>query len=382
MYLAVYQKSHILVEDSMSAVTILIIAGVTFLAAGIGYQIYLSVRFKGLKYNWFSFKKKGQAIGLSKPEIKLLRDIGFRARVANFNNMYTSIKQLDNAVMKSVNVIRELELTDEEKHQKIESIFLLRNKMDNIFSSRKQTLSSTVKMKLNTRAILTFERIGSYESVLLENNEKHLAFSMPEEALNTEAFSWKGKKVKVGFQINNDAEYNFMSKVLDQSLGSSCGLIHINHTNRLTRVQRRLFRRNNTNISVNIFTLKITSNGGSRRISAANPTPFHATITNISAGGVAIRAGGILKENTLVKLDFSLDFETTDLAIGRVLGFSSIPMSADKMLHIKFERISKKTRNRIFEYIYKEDKQGNYKPKTIIPTTNSNNIPLQESNTP
>ena len=308
-------------------------------------------------------------MGLEKPEIKLLRNVGFRAKVLNFNNLYTSIKQLDNAVMKSVHIIRSLEIPDEEKHGTIEAIFLLRNKMDNIFSGRKQTMSSTIRMKINTRAILTFERIGSYESVLLENNEKHLAFSMPEEALNTEAFSWKGKKVKVSFQINNDAEYYFMSKVIDQSLGSSCGLIHIMHTNRLTRVQRRLFRRNNANISVNLYTLKITSSGGSRKISAANPTPFHATITNISGGGVAIRAGGILKENTLVKLDFSLDFENTDLAIGRVLGYSAIPMSADKMLHIKFERISKKTRNRIFEYIYKEDKESSkFQPKTIIPT--------------
>ena len=364
----------------MSAVTILIIAGAILLMAAVAYQIYLSIRFKGMKYNWFSFKKKGQQIGLIKPEIKLLRDIGFRSRVINFNNLYTSLKQLDNAVMKSVNIIREEELAEEDKHALIESVFLLRNKMDNIFSSKKQTLTSTIRMKINTRAVLSFDRIGSYESVLLENNEKHLAFSMPEEALNTEAFSWKGKKVKVAFRINNDAEYFFMSKVLDQSLGSSCGLIHIAHTNRLTRVQRRLFRRNSTNISVNIFTLKISSHGGSRKISAANPTPFHATITNISAGGVAIRAGGVLKENTLVKLDFSLDFENTDLAIGRVLGFSSIPMSADKMLHIKFERISKKTRNRIFEYIYKEDKEKkSFQPKTIIPTASGTPVIQQEN---
>jgi len=349
----------------MSAVTILITAGILLIAAASGYQLYLSIRFKGIKYNWFSFNKIGHNIGLVRPEIKLLRYVGFQAQIINFNSMYTSIKQLDNAVMKSVHAIRELEITAEKKHQTIESIFLLRNKMDNIFSSRKQRLRSTMGMKPNTRAVLTFERIGSYESVLLENNADSLAFSMPEEALNTEAFSWKGKKVSVAFQIHHDAEYRFVSRVLHQGVSNS-GLIQIRHAGRLTRLQRRLFRRHNSNISVNILTLKITSSGTSRSITAATATPFHAIITNISAGGVAIRSGGILKENTLVKLDFSLDFDNRDLAIGRVLGFSSIPMSADKTLHIKFEQISKKTRNRIFEYIYNEGKEKNaYKPKLV-----------------
>lgn len=353
----------------MSAVTILAMLGGVLLLMGISYQLYFHIRYKGLQYSWFSFKKQGLELGLEKTEIKLLRDIGFMARVSSFETLYTSLRQLDNAVLRTVAILREQELPNEERDLRIENIFLLRNKLDNCFTERKQTVSNTTMLRVNTRASLSFERIGTYESLLLENNENHLAFAMPEEALNTEAFTWKGKKVRVAFQISNDAEYAFLSRVLDQSLGEVHGLIHIAHTNRLTRIQRRIYRRNDANISVNIFTLKITSNGANRRITAANPTPFHGLITNISAGGVAIRAGGILKENTLVKLDFSLDLESTDLAIARVLSYTSIPASADKLIHLRFERISKPTRNRIFEFIYKQNKErtGDFKPKTIIP---------------
>jgi len=182
-------------------------------------------------------------------------------------------------------------------------------------------------------------------------------------------FSWKNKKVQVTFRISNDAEYSTISRVIDKVPHGNTPCLNIAHNNRLTRVQKRIYRRDNVDISVHIFALRIDVKKGKRKLVLANPKPFNGKITNISAGGLAIKAGGILKENSLVKLDFSMDLTNTDAAVGRVMTYSSIPNTNDKMLHIKFEKLSIKTRNRIFEYIYqgkKVDKKV-FGPKTIIP---------------
>jgi c-di-GMP-binding flagellar brake protein YcgR len=335
---------------------ILGIAAGLLLAAAIGWKIFLSTRYRGMQYNWFSFKKEGFAFGLNKPEILLLRDIAYAGRASNFNALYTSMRALDGCILRNIETIKNTRLSEEDKHTRIENIFLLRNRIDNIIASRKQSIDSTMKLKPTQLLVLTFERVGSYPSQVLDNNPNHFAVEIPPNTLNMEEFSWKGKKVQVRFSISNDAEYNLVSRVLDQATTASTGLLHIAHSNRMIRTQKRIYRRNPSSIPVSIFTLKLASEGTNRKITVANPTPFSGTIVNISAGGVAIRVGGFLKENTLVKLDFSLDFEATDIAVGRVLSFTPIPASAEKMLHVKFERISKKTRNRIFEYIYRDEK--------------------------
>lgn len=363
----------------MDFVTIASLIGGLAVVSLIAYQIIVRSKYRGMRFNWLSFKKKGEAMGLEKPEIIILRDLAYAARLRNFNSIYTSERTLDGCLRVAINQLRAAEMNDNERQSRIENIFLLRNKIDLLRMSRKQGLKSTLKLKVNQHINLTFERIGTYESQVLDVNPTHFAVAMPLEALNTEEFSWKGKKATAVFYVDDDGEYHLASKVIDQAISANIGLLHIAHTDKLTRMQKRMYRRNSANISVDIYTLKIASVGSTRKISVANQTPFNGLIVDISAGGVAIRAGGVLKENTLIKLDFSLDLNTTESAIGRVLCFHQIDNSADKMLHIKFERLTKKTRNRIFEYIYLENKDNENKPVTIMPTEEGMIIPSDQT---
>ncbi|MCK4906867.1 MAG: PilZ domain-containing protein [Spirochaetes bacterium] len=337
-----------------------------------------------IKYNWFEFKNLGMDYGLSKPEIKKLKNIGFESRVSNMNALYSSAKILDQAVINSVKNTELTEMDDGMKSSLIEEIFLIRNKIDLIHLSKQKKLSNTNKLLTGQKINLTFDKIGTYHSQILDTSEVYFAAEFPLEALNLQEFSWKGKKVKVNFSTSGDAEYFFFSKVLDQTPSTSLGLLHISHTNKLVRVQKRLHRRINSNISVDIFILKLSSLGSSKRIVVANPTPFNGVISDISAGGVSIKAGGILKEKTLVKLDFSLDSDYFDSTIGSIVSHTTIPGSADKLLHIKFEKISKKMKNKIFQYIYENralEEKNKYETKTIIPTQNGTIIPSQNSTT-
>ncbi len=328
------------------------------------------MRYKGMSYSWLTFRKQGFKWGLSKEEIRLLKNMAFNSRLRNFNSIYTSEKMLDSSVVKSVNILKGQNISEEYKNSHIEELFLLRSKIDNIKASIKNLIHSTRKLQIGQEIDLTFARIGTFNSIIAENSPESFAAQIPAEALDNVEFTWKGKRVDIAFMVNSDAEYKATTKVLEQNPHGNTGLLLIAHVDKLTRIQKRLYRRNSTNLAVDIFVLKATGTGNKRRIAIANDIPFSGMIRDISAGGVAIQAKGGLQDNTLVKISFSLDLDNTEVAIGRVLVCTNVTNSPEKMLHIKIERISKKTRNRIFEYIYIENKHANkdtYTPKTIIP---------------
>lgn len=352
----------------MGAETILLYLLGGFIVFMILVRIGFAIKYRGMQYSWFSFKREGEKMGLVKKDIRMLRDIAYRNKLPYFNSIYTSLRILDDCIINVVQQIKETDLDPAEKHRQIEEIFLLRSKMDNIFSALKQNVTTSRKLPHKTKLRLDFEGIGQYDSLLAINNPESFAVVMPLDDINTDAFSWLKRKVRVAFNITDDAEYVMFTKVMDEAATEKHGLLFLAHTNRIIRQQKRAFKRNDANISVDIYTLRIVNEGSKKKIKVGAKTNFNGLITNLSAGGVAIRAGGTLRENSLVKLEFSLDFKHDDTVIGRVIGNSAIPNSSDRMLHIKFERITKKTRNRIFEYIYHENREPDkYKPKVITP---------------
>lgn len=365
----------------MDLLGILGIVLVLLVVGAVVFQVMFRGKYRGLHYNWFEFKNEGLELGFDKPEILQLRDLCLANRVPSFNAIYTSAKLVDSCVINQVQRLKEREMPEEQKHEIIERLFMLRNKLDIIHQTRKQAIGGTQRLPANLRLDLTFERIGTYPSQVMDNNPHHFACAMPPEAVNTQEFSFVGKKVKVVFSLSGDAEYELTTRVIDQAMtGGAMGLLHLEHTAKLSRRQKRMWRRIDSNLTVDIFSLKVSGDGGGRKIQIANPVPFHGTIANISAGGVAIKAGGVLKEGSLVKLDFSLDFDNNDSAIARVLSYQPLPNTAEKMLHLKFERITRKTRNRVFEFIYHENRENKtaWAPQTFNGKTGSVVLPATQ----
>jgi len=148
-------------ELIMNILTILAVALGTIALFAVVFQILYLIKYRGMHYNWITFRRKGYALGLEKKEIKMLRDIAFDNRLADFDTIYTTIRLLDRSIIKSVHILKEKELSEAYKHKRIENIFLLRNKMDYIFAAQKKTISATNELKINQKIALTFERIGT-----------------------------------------------------------------------------------------------------------------------------------------------------------------------------------------------------------------------------
>ena len=352
---------------------VLVILGCLAVAGILVFKIIVAVKYRGLRYNWFTFRHEGYELGLDKHDVLLMRDTAYESRVPDFSMMYTSTKTLDSAVLYSVENIRNSkDMNDDEKNAKIERLFLLRNKMDGIATGNRKPITSTAQLRKNQPVELIFERIGSYRTVITNTLDKFFAASMPAEALDVQDYTWEGKKVRIRCYIPNDAEYTFVSRVLDQVAGDeeNGGYLNIEHTKNIARTQKRVFRRNTVSIAASLYTLKIAGEGAARKITIANNTPITGTIVNLSVGGLSLKSSStIIKEKMLLKFDFSLDFERTEIAIGRILAVTTIPNAAERLFHVRFERISRKTRNNIFEYIYRaaSDEKRHYAPKVIIP---------------
>jgi c-di-GMP-binding flagellar brake protein YcgR len=357
----------------------LFILGGMALCGIIAFRIVVSIKYSGMRYNWFSFRREGFDFGLDKHDVLLLRNIAYESRVPDFSMMYSSTRTLDNAIIRSVERVRGSEASDETKHANIERIFLLRNKMDNIITSRRKPITLTSQIRRNQPLDLRFEKIGTYQSYFMESTEQCFAVAMPKEALDVQDFTWEGKKVRVKFYVPNDAEYTLMSRVLDQAPGGedsdgqeTDGHITIEHTDRITRTQKRVFRRNTVSIAASMYTIKVTEEGNKRKITVSTQAPMSGTIVNLSAGGLSLRTTSSIKENVFLKLDFSLDFESTDVAIARVLAITAIPNTNERLLHMRFERISRKTRNNIFEYIYRNSEDKKDIAGKVLPPSRGN----------
>jgi c-di-GMP-binding flagellar brake protein YcgR len=359
---------------------ILVILGVLAVGGILAFKIIVSIKYRGMRYNWFRFRREGYDIGLDKHDVLLMRNTAYESRVPDFSMMYTSTKILDKAVLHSVDNIRKAKnMSEDDKNTKIERLFLLRSKMDGIATGNRQPITSTAQLRKNQPVELIFERIGSYRTVIVETADRFFSATMPQEALDVQDYTWEGKKVRVKCYVPNDAEYTFVSRVLEQSSGGDgAGHLNIEHTKSIARTQKRIFRRNNVSIAASLYNLRITGEGASRKITVVNNAPINGTIVNLSAGGLSVKSqSGNLKENMIVKFDFSLDFERTEIAIGRILAVTTIPNSPQKFFHVRFERISRKTRNNIFEYIYRgaADEKKNA-PRTIIPQRDGSSLSI------
>ena len=88
-------------EMAMTLIGFLGILGGVAVAGIVAYQIIIALKYKGMRYNWFTFKHEGFSYGLEKPDILLLRDIAFENRVPDFMMMYSSQRTLDTSVIRA-----------------------------------------------------------------------------------------------------------------------------------------------------------------------------------------------------------------------------------------------------------------------------------------
>jgi hypothetical protein len=104
----------------------------------------------------------------------------------------------------------------------------------------------------------------------------------------------------------------------------------------------RNFRRKNTNINCNVYlvVMKNVDSKTPKKLVMQRDPVYPGVIQNISQGGCAIIGSGVLKSNSMIKIDFNIESHT-GAALGQIM---RINKEANQFIyHIKFLKLAKQT---------------------------------------
>jgi c-di-GMP-binding flagellar brake protein YcgR len=146
----------------------------------------------------------------------------------------------------------------------------------------------------------------------------------------------------------DDAGYFFQTKVLEDFFDQQHPILHILHSENLSRAQKRNSVRVETDIPAELYPLK-SIEGASESPETARG--LRCRLSDLSEGGLAILIGGKAKVGLPIKVQFSLA-DNQVVMCGVVKGINFDQKKNRSLLHVQASPLSPTARNRILMYVY------------------------------
>ncbi len=326
---------------------IIILVGFLFLLLVIVF--ILMRKAGGGRFPWLQFYTKGKEAGFSFREINLLRRIAVENKLDNPTALFWSIKQLDKSIRGIILKFRSKNMeNDEESNYLLSKLFELRKRVEFELPKYKLGLKSTRNIPTHQRLKIMLPGEGPFLSMVVENLHKYMALSYPQGPRMPEGFSWKGQRIGVYFWRKDDAGYYFQTKVLEDFFDRKYPIIHVAHSDKLLRTQKRRSVRVETDLPAALFPLK--------SIDFANEVfedgkGLRCRLLDISEDGAAVLIGGRAKVGLPIKIQFELSKEPIVMC-GIVKGVNFDEKRNRSVLHIEAVPPSAPIRNKILTYVY------------------------------
>lgn len=310
----------------------------------------------GLGFPWIPFYIKGKESGFSFKETHLMRRVAVENRLSNPTSLFWSVGALDRCIRATI-----VRFRSEERENAPEALQFL----NHLFDFRKRVEFDQPKYKLgiqSTRSLapgqtmkLTLPGAGAFFTRLIENNRRHMAVTYPTGPKSLPpGTSWRGQEVAVYFWRKEDAGYYFETKVIGDYLDRKVPILHLAHSDELTRAQKRGSVRADVNRGGQLYPL--------RSLDSANETiekkpGYKCKVLDISEDGAAAVVGGKAKAGLPVKVQTRLGSETVVLS-GTVKSANYKQKNNVSVLHIEAVKPSTSMRIKILTYVYGLFKQG------------------------
>lgn len=258
-----------------------------------------------------------------------------------FNNLLTSIKD-------------DLSLTDDQIQDKISTLFITRQKIDN---GRKllANLTSTTAFPTGQRLQYYADNGEQYSVTVLDNTKEGLIISVPRNAFNQQVNPPELSRIKLLYQTKTGIAYEALCRVIRNQNFTGAGEIVVTHCNTLQSYQRRQFKRIDIKANCAFSAVKVitASNSKDGKIQYQPlEKKYPGQIVELSAGGCSLQTSMAIKDKQYIHISLSIDGKSTDQVIGLIINTSPLPETSEYILHIVFVRISKRSRNKIFSRVY------------------------------
>lgn len=324
---------------------IILIVLVVIVALGI---IFLQ-RSGGFGFPWVEFYVKGKESGFSFPEINLMRKAAVQNKLKNPSSLFWSERTLDRCIRGII--VQQRSKGDEDSQESIEFIsklFEFRNRVEFNRPKYRQGITSSRKMVAGQYLKLLLPGSGVYVAKVVENLRRYLAISYPEGKALPPGFSWKGQRIKVYFWRKEDAGYYFETLVLGDYNDQKFPILHIRHSDTLTRTQRRQSIRIDVNRNGQLHRLR-TLDVANEQVGESGG--YRCRIVDISESGAAVMVGGKAKAGMAVKIQTVLDDQDVVMC-GAVKDVTYQDRKNASILHIEAASVGPVMKNRILSHVY------------------------------
>lgn len=263
-------------------------------------------------------------------------------------NLYVELKNeefIDSIFRKEFEQIKDDE-------NKTDLLFSIRNKIDFHKSSTMKINSSTViPTNQNMTLLLNEDR---YELTLIENTKEGLILSTPKDILGNEINIPALTKINLIFSLTNNVAYEMTSRIIRYQTRVIKEMI-TTHSKDISILHRRNFTRLPFNTECIFSAVQIVT-GGEKKEVEVEYRPLekkHAGIlTDISADGCCIETELPIRANQYIYAEIQIQANLVSKIIGKIVATEINKKNNMHILHIKFIKIDKKTKNTIFSIIY------------------------------
>lgn len=310
--------------------------------------IYLRVAGHG-SFPWIQFYTKGKESGFSFREVGLLRKIAIETQLENPTALFWSIKQLNRSIKEMIIKLRSHNLMDDEESNRLLSkLYELRKRVEFDLPRYRLGLKSSRDIVPRQRMRVTLPGAGPFATMVIENRPKYLALSRPQGPGLPDGFLWRGQQIGLHFWRAEDAGYFIRTKVINDFINQKYPIIHVAHTDDVTRSQQRRSIRAKTNLPATVYPLKTIQEANELVESAKG---LRCRLMDLSEDGACLMVGGRTKAGLPIKIQFDLSSRTIVMC-GLVKGVSYDQKKNVSLLHVQGVPPSIKTRNYILTYVY------------------------------
>ncbi len=294
------------------------------------------------------FNQLALSIGLSRDDIKELKQILKEQKISKSYLIFTSSLHLDRMVSGAIQGLESLHIPEKERQSRLLKIFEIRRKISNHFLEMNIGLKSTQEIEVNQPITIKLSGVGKFYSSVLLNDRKNLICAIP-DIKDPFSIPWKEKSVEVYFWRSRDAGYVFQSVIENVVYNEKMKALLISHQPNLKRVQRREYPRRSARVNAKFFKFSITTGKDGKSVVLLGTTNF-GVITDLSVGGLSLVSDDFLEIGSAVKVKFELDEENVEL-YGKVVKIYRRKQLY--IMHVKVLRLGDRAKNLIYRYVYR-----------------------------
>ncbi|MDE5898215.1 MAG: PilZ domain-containing protein [Treponemataceae bacterium] len=235
--------------------------------------------------------------------------------------------------------------------KKINKLFMLKFKLDKIFAAS-IILSSTTAIPEKTNILMIFPDGTTTSCTLAENTKDYLLVEIPYELYQSPARPEELEKVAFSFTSATRMQYAFVTRLIRyQQNPDGRTFIAASHTSDLITKTRRHFKRIPLHEKCSFVAVKIIRDKKGRMEYSPTEKKYECTLSNISGSGCCITTSLPVKEGQIVGIDFDFIGGSAS-AIGKIVKTRKTKQEGAFNLHIKFEKISLETQNKLLARVY------------------------------